>query len=56
MWDTVPQIELESPYILVIEEESSEKLIDLYRKDYDYSNLNRMDQLYLTFEKVGTVS
>ena len=34
----------------------SEELSQLYGKGYDYSNLRRMRQLYLMFEKCGTVS
>ncbi len=36
--------------------EYSSELVNLYGKGYDYTNLNRMRQLYLTFEKVGAVS
>ena len=35
--------------------EWSKILTNLYGKGYDYTNLSRMRQLYLTFEKVGTV-
>ena len=34
----------------------SKELTDLYGKGYDVSNLKRMRQLYLVFEKGGTVS
>jgi len=34
----------------------SKILTDLYGKGFDYTNLSRMRKLYLTFEKVGTVS
>lgn len=34
----------------------SEELTKLYGKGYDYTNLNRMRQLYQTFEKIGSVS
>ncbi len=34
----------------------SYELTKLYGKGYDYTNLNRMRQLYLTFRKVGSVS
>ena len=34
----------------------SKELTELYGKGYDYTNLSRMRQLYLTFRKVGTVS
>ena len=36
--------------------EYSKELTRLYGKGYDYSNLRRMRQLYLTFEKCGSVS
>ena len=36
--------------------EWSKELTNQYGKGYDYTNLSRMRQLYLTFEKVGTVS
>lgn len=36
--------------------EWSKELTRLYGKGYDYTNLSRMRQLYLTFKKVGTVS
>ena len=36
--------------------EWSEELTKLYGKGYDYTNLTRMRQLYLTFEKIGSVS
>ena len=36
--------------------EWSKELTNLYGKGYDYTNLCRMRKLYLTFEKVGTVS
>ena len=36
--------------------EWSNTLTNLYGKGYDYTNLSRMRQLYLTFQKVGTVS
>ena len=36
--------------------EWSKELTNLYGRGYDYTNLSRMRQLYLTFEKVGTVS
>ena len=36
--------------------EWSKTLTNLYGKGYDYTNLSRMRQLYLTFEKVGAVS
>ncbi len=36
--------------------EWSKELTNLYGKGYDYTNLSRMRKLYLTFEKVGTVS
>lgn len=32
------------------------ELTNLYGKGYDYTNLSRMRQLYLTFQKVGAVS
>lgn len=34
----------------------SNTLTNLYGKGYDYTNLSRMRQLYLTFEKLGAVS
>lgn len=34
----------------------SKILTELYGKGYDYTNLSRMRQLYLTFEKIGSVS
>ena len=34
----------------------SNELTNLYGKGYDYTNLSRMRQLYLTFEKLGAVS
>jgi len=36
--------------------EWSKVLTNLYGKGYDYTNLSRMRQLYLVFEKVGAVS
>lgn len=36
--------------------EWSIQLTDLYGKGYDYTNLSRMRQLYLTFQKIGSVS
>ena len=36
--------------------EWSNTLTNLYGKGYDYTNLSRMRQLYLTFQQVGTVS
>lgn len=33
----------------------SKTLTNLYGKGYDYTNLSRMRQLYLIFEKLGTV-
>ena len=36
--------------------EWSKTLTNLYGKGFDYTNLSRMRQLYLTFEKVGAVS
>ena len=35
--------------------EWSKILTNLYGKGYDYTNLSRMRQLYLTFEKVGVI-
>jgi len=34
----------------------SKILTELYGRGYDYTNLSRMRQLYLTFEKIGSVS
>jgi len=34
----------------------SQELTKLYGKGYDYTNLSRMRQLYLVFQKVGSVS
>ena len=34
----------------------SKTLTNLYGKGYDYTNLSRMRQLYLIFEKLGAVS
>ena len=33
----------------------SDELTKLYGRGYDYKNLNKMRQLYITFEKVATV-
>ena len=44
-----------SKYGMGLLKEYSKELTILYGKGYDYSNLNRMRQLYLTFEKIGTV-
>ena len=34
----------------------SRELTELYGKGYDYTNLSRMRQLYLVFQKIGSVS
>ena len=54
--EIVEAIGIRSEYGKGLLKEYSNKLTSLYGKGYDYSNLRRMRQLYLTFEKCGSVT
>lgn len=54
--EIVEAIGIRSEYGKSLLKEYSKELTTLYGKGYDYSNLRRMRQFFLTFEKCGSPS